>query len=930
MPAGDWWGQLINEATGADPVRDRTSRQAAQQRKDFPEIVFMTIKELKRGQKFKLETPWGSLVDDVPCIDPNLGGYLKAGMTVAVRYNKVDPNVCYIRNLGPAGLTGPVEIIVPPDPPVIVGAGEWFQANKSWRQVSAGAAIDEGFYHIGSPNNENAWGTVPTNEDWEPDNQTIQERFYPFGIVRYQLGLESETEDDHDFYALGYPVRTNSSGIGYEMCMFEVGTGEVAVRESFFFEGPVDISNQNAVRSTQFFHDTNSKWNTIVTSSDVPSSNQAMSGKFSDGELIHAHTSLNKPTHNAALYSLQVDDPDNSDETVKITKSYLCLPYFQLGDTGNETVQFWEMNQGSGAWILKTEVNAVDVPDGGPSLTPDILNSGTAQTGPVAVASHQFLIPVLGGKQDILDPDSWEELYWGVHGYNPDGTVGERKIFKRLLSSNSPTIWGFQSEILAAPYPATYQWTGTDLFDVPLGYKIWQGITLMGDNPFYNRFYKVWPILMPCAGPNMTRLSSNQGFDAHLAYAASKQWPNDTTCRPGGMVVDHEETAWFVLMEPEPIRYASSQVSGLRPTGNSNEYSAVDSGNTGTVYYWTYFDNQTECDRGVSSGHGWSALTPFHPVYGSTIPLFPPDTVEVSSPCNNTDGTRFQSYAMQDKGTRPIFNYCYNYALGYLWRTKLYGLKADNSLIEIDISNTHSVSETKNFGAGRAGLEGGATSQETYNITINNVPMGDGVWQIHPFLHEDVPYMAILRDAHSDDNGDCLPAPVLQVWNLASQTKVSTVRLGSYEDIREEDFFNEENDYSYKRNDWIWNPYAYGVPRMKSCIAKGDDKNSTVLHILVEEQKVVDTDSESQYRRAVYHTIKLRDPGDPEMQSKDTWESPEVAVGEPPAEPAYPGGDPENPNYINGPLLKDWDTVMLTEDLLTWVRKSRIYEKRDF
>lgn len=114
MPAGEWWRKLLHEAAGRDPVRDRTSRQAAQQRKDFPEIVFMTVKELKRGQKFKLETPWGSLVDDVPCIDPNLGGYLKAGMTVAVRYNKVDPNVCYIRNLGPAGIQGPSSIIPPP------------------------------------------------------------------------------------------------------------------------------------------------------------------------------------------------------------------------------------------------------------------------------------------------------------------------------------------------------------------------------------------------------------------------------------------------------------------------------------------------------------------------------------------------------------------------------------------------------------------------------------------------------------------------------------------------------------------------------------------------------------------------------------------------------------------------------------------------
>lgn len=67
----------------------------------------MVIKEVKRGQKFKLETPWGSMVDDVPCIDPSIGKYLREGMTVGVRYSKVDPNACYIRNLGPVGIEGP-------------------------------------------------------------------------------------------------------------------------------------------------------------------------------------------------------------------------------------------------------------------------------------------------------------------------------------------------------------------------------------------------------------------------------------------------------------------------------------------------------------------------------------------------------------------------------------------------------------------------------------------------------------------------------------------------------------------------------------------------------------------------------------------------------------------------------------------------------
>lgn len=91
----------ISALIPAEQTKRQDSR-AIDQRKAFPEITFMVVKEVQARGKFKLETPWGSIVNSVPCLDPNLASYLKEGMSVAVRYSKVDKNNNYIRSMGPS------------------------------------------------------------------------------------------------------------------------------------------------------------------------------------------------------------------------------------------------------------------------------------------------------------------------------------------------------------------------------------------------------------------------------------------------------------------------------------------------------------------------------------------------------------------------------------------------------------------------------------------------------------------------------------------------------------------------------------------------------------------------------------------------------------------------------------------------------------
>lgn len=99
---------------------------ADKQRWDFPEIFFMTVSAVQSGGKFQLEAPWGGILDRVPCVDFRLTPYLKEGMTVAVRYSRVDRNECYIRNIGPARVGRPSTDTNPlPDP---IGITDWIHS----------------------------------------------------------------------------------------------------------------------------------------------------------------------------------------------------------------------------------------------------------------------------------------------------------------------------------------------------------------------------------------------------------------------------------------------------------------------------------------------------------------------------------------------------------------------------------------------------------------------------------------------------------------------------------------------------------------------------------------------------------------------------------------------------------------------------------
>lgn len=83
---------------------------AQYQRRLNPEIHYMVISEVQPYGKFKLETPWGAYLDGVGCADWRLQPYLKEGMSVVVRYDRVNSNEAYIRALAPISMGRPSEL----------------------------------------------------------------------------------------------------------------------------------------------------------------------------------------------------------------------------------------------------------------------------------------------------------------------------------------------------------------------------------------------------------------------------------------------------------------------------------------------------------------------------------------------------------------------------------------------------------------------------------------------------------------------------------------------------------------------------------------------------------------------------------------------------------------------------------------------------
>lgn len=109
------------------PSRESFNRASRQQRKTFPEIHMMKILEKQGGGKFKLEAPWGGVLDRVPCADFNIVSLLEPDMIVAVRYDIVDSHNCYIRNIAPSKIGVPSEIVVEPEAPETMYQ-HWVQA----------------------------------------------------------------------------------------------------------------------------------------------------------------------------------------------------------------------------------------------------------------------------------------------------------------------------------------------------------------------------------------------------------------------------------------------------------------------------------------------------------------------------------------------------------------------------------------------------------------------------------------------------------------------------------------------------------------------------------------------------------------------------------------------------------------------------------
>lgn len=203
----------------------------------------------------------------------------------------------------------------------------------------------------------------------------------------------------------------------------------------------------------------------------------------------------------------------------------------------------------------------------------------------------------------------------------------------------------------------------------------------------------------------------------------------------------------------------------------------------------------------------------------------------------------------------------------------------------------------------------GKPSGTLVTITQPDFELADNVWQLISFADKNL--LAILRDLHADGAGNN-PSPAIEIWEIGSTTatKISTIRLGSYTELLATDTLP-----GTEAGDQLWDPYAFGPPRMKAC-RKSGTSNTPVIVAMVGENKKVDHDTESQFKRVCYATIELNTPSTPDVV-RSARTSDDLGVGS--------SGYPVGTDFF-GPIWDSWDTLVLTPDHVAWIKDSEFRE----
>lgn len=813
------------------------------------------------------------LMQRVPALNLRRGK-LNLGDVVNVCFYDRSKQKPYIRNLLKRGnLT-----IREDNPPTPTGTGLWLRSYASATENALGSFISPaGLYRI-NPDTTATW-VLPTS-----DNPSIQHAgIQAFGLGRFN-GPNNSAPGETDSYASAwqYQVEADPGTHGWRIGTWATSNRVPLWSKDFGLVTDSGLVNPEFLKNFRFFIDNVSGWIHVIPDSSISFPGRIFSARSST---VARTSNISRGAGTLNLANISMHSYIETIGEEGFIESYMCCPATPETSAGGQaSVDFLKMNQDTGEWTSFSSFDSAYIPEGGPTEVPDCLEFGSEHGGPVAWRDKEAVLFSSGGQRDLFDLTKWTKAHWSVRTIKTDGTEGVLLKSKTVEASESPTVLAhasLKSEALGADY--TLKWDATDGW--------YGGIELASSDSSsdFAQFKDLAPILLPAQSPNTHRMGTVETAAA-VDTGGTRRWPNDLKNCGGGVIVDEAKTIWFAVLEPEQFLYGGS-------------YSYYVQEEQQATYLW-YFTN-SGCG-GFGSLFGYSA-TEVHPI----APDDQPAAVTVGNPqflirpCTNGsegDQTLTWSFDPDSPQDHPVRKFVWSQKPGWTWRTKLYGITITGELVEADISQRLDATHSAALGGAAAGPGQGF---DFFTVTETDFLAPDNVWQLISFA--DKKLIAILRDLHADGPANN-PSPHLEVWDTTSTpVKISTVRLGSYDELKStDDFVND----AWKSGDQEWDPYAFGRPRMKAC--RGED-NRPVILVMVGENKKANPDTDSLFKRVCWATIEVANPAAPTV-TRSARTSPDEGVGS--------SGDIDG-NY---PTWVDWDTLVLTPGKVAWTRNSNFYE----
>mgnify|MGYP001583458662 FL=1 len=756
------------------------------------------------------------------------------------------------------------------------GAGtvlaEWHQSHFSQGQNAVGGLVAAALYLMDPPT-VTAWN-LPTSEDAEITNAALK----PYGLVRY-------TDGATPIYATMWPQQRESDG-AIQVCAgawHAESKASIWIRkEGSYYVAPEDFLNQLFPTFT-LFHVALDNWLFMVPNTQFASP-RIYSANTSIGFVPAAGLGFAGETHNASVHAWQTG---SGEEIVK--NFYMFLPYFESGPAIDAVVNFMKLNPATGFWSRDATRTVEDLPVGGAAAVPDLIGVGNgAYAGPPAAwRGNEALIFVSGGTKDILDATKWQDVHWTLRSLSPaDGTDGAFVKSKTITATDSPTLLSpgsMKAAVAAAAHTIFYSEAGA-----------WfEGVIYSDDtDSAYEHFKRACPIILPVSAPNLGRLGTIESRMVNDSLD-NPQWPTLFANSGGGPVVDEANTVWSVVLEPAQVLFGGHYTSE----------------EIGTHPAYSIFTSLQVIGSPPVTGSFYVPESPWQLTMGE-------DTFFISEgesvgPVEHYEydefGNPISGYAyvadMGMAGTWELHTWKWNQYHGARWKTMLRGHRANSTTVEKDISQLVDASTTAAIGKPT-----GISTTVTQSLELAD--------NVHPLISfADKNLVAILRDLHLDGAGNN-PTPAIEIWQIGSTsaTKLSTVRLGSYDETFAVETDLGENGTALA-GDQEWDPYAFGPPRMKAC-RKSGTSNTPVIVAMVGENKKIHPDNDSPFKRVCYATIELNSPSSPDVvYSARTSE--DLGVGN----SGYPAGE----DYW-GPIWDSWDTLVLTPDHVAWIKDSEFRE----